>query len=58
VAPRTVAKWIDTDILHGKRMPGSKHRRVAMAEVFRFAKEHDLPNVFNIDQVPDIGNEV
>jgi hypothetical protein len=43
VAPRTVAKWIDTGILHGTRIPGSKHRRVSFEELVRFAKEYDLP---------------
>lgn len=43
VAPRTVAKWIDTDLLHGTRIPGSKHRRVLLDEVIRFAGEHGVP---------------
>ena len=51
VAPRTVAKWIDNDILHGTRIPGSKHRRVAMTEVVRFANEHDMP-LTKQDEIP------
>ena len=42
VAPRTVAKWIDNDMLRGSRIPGSKHRRVAKDEVVRFAKEYGI----------------
>lgn len=35
VAPRTVAKWIDTGTLRGYRLPGSKDRRVHRAELIR-----------------------
>ena len=42
VAPRTVAKWIDKELLVGTRIPGSKHRRVALSEVIRFAEKHNM----------------
>jgi len=42
VAPRTVAKWIDNKTLMGTRIPGSKHRRVALVEVIRFAQEYGI----------------
>lgn len=45
VAPRTVAKWIDNGIMQGTKIPGSKHRRVAIAEVTRFSIEHNIPFV-------------
>ena len=43
VAPRTVAKWIDNGFMRGTKIPGSKHRRVAASEVFRFASENNMP---------------
>jgi len=43
VAPRTVVKWIDTGLMTGHCIPGSQHRRVAVAEVMRFAQEHKVP---------------
>lgn len=45
VAPRTVAKWIDNGIMQGTKIPGSRHRRVAIAEVNRFSVEHNIPFV-------------
>lgn len=43
VAPRTVTKWFDTGQLGGYRIPGSKDRRIPLAELVRFMKEHDIP---------------
>lgn len=43
VAPRTVTKWFDTGQLGGYRIPGSKDRRIPLAELKRFMKEHDIP---------------
>lgn len=57
VAPRTVAKWIDKELLHGTRIPGSKHRRVALEEVHRFAEEHKIPLVGEGDQ-PEFQEDV
>ena len=43
VAPRTVTKWFDNGQLRGYRIPGSKDRRIPLAELIRFMKEHDIP---------------
>lgn len=43
VAPRTVSKWFDTGQLKGYRIPGSKDRRIPMAQLIRFMKEHGIP---------------
>jgi excisionase family DNA binding protein len=43
VSSRTVAAWIDTGLLKGFRIPGSKHRRVTVAELEAFAKQHGVP---------------
>lgn len=57
VAPRTVVKWIDKELLHGTRIPGSKHRRVSLDEVHRFADEHNIPLVGEGDQ-PEFQEDV
>ena len=43
VATRTAAKWFDTGLLKGYRIPGGKDRRVPIAELERFMKEHNIP---------------
>ncbi len=43
VAPRTAQKWIDTGLLKGYRIPGSKDRRVPVGEMIRFMEEHGIP---------------
>ncbi len=43
VAPRTVSKWFDSGQLKGYRIPGSKDRRIPVAELYRFMKEHQIP---------------
>ncbi len=43
VAPRTVAKWFDRGELKGYRVPGSKDRRVPVADLIRFMREHGMP---------------
>lgn len=43
VAPRTASKWIDTGLLKGFRVPGSKDRRVLRTDLEAFAKEHGMP---------------
>jgi excisionase family DNA binding protein len=43
VAPRTVSKWFDAGQLKGYRIPGSKDRRIPVAELIRFMKEHGIP---------------
>lgn len=43
VAPRTVSKWFDSGSLKGYRIPGSKDRRIPVAELYRFMKVHQIP---------------
>lgn len=43
VAPRTVSKWFDSGQLRGYRIPGSRDRRIPLAELMRFMKAHGMP---------------
>lgn len=43
VAPRTVSKWFDSGQLRGYRIPGSKDRRIPIASLIRFMKQHNIP---------------
>ncbi len=43
VAPRTVSKWFDSGKLRGYRIPGSKDRRIPLAELVRFMRAHGMP---------------
>ncbi|MCA9278308.1 MAG: response regulator [Phycisphaeraceae bacterium] len=43
VAPRTVSKWFDNGSLKGYRIPGSKDRRIPVAELIEFMKAHGMP---------------
>jgi two-component system, OmpR family, response regulator RpaA len=43
VAPRTVSKWFDVGSLKGYRIPGSKDRRIPVAELVKFMKAHSIP---------------
>lgn len=43
VAPRTVSKWFDSGQLQGYRIPGSKDRRIPIAALVRFMKQHHIP---------------
>ncbi|MFG0327310.1 MAG: response regulator [Phycisphaerales bacterium JB037] len=43
VAPRTVSKWFDSGQLKGYRIPGSKDRRIPMAELVKFMRAHSIP---------------
>ncbi len=43
VAPRTVSKWFDSGQLRGYRIPGSKDRRIPLAGLIRFMKQHSIP---------------
>lgn len=43
VAPRTVSKWFDTGQLRGYRIPGSKDRRIPVAQLVRFMQDHGIP---------------
>lgn len=42
VAPRTVAKWIDSGTLPGGRIPGSQDRRVLRAAFVTFLRSNPL----------------
>ena len=66
VAPRTVSKWFDSGSLKGYRIPGSKDRRIPLAQLVRFMKEHGIPlgslktgntRVLLVNDEPDL-NEV
>ena len=43
VASRTVSKWFDSEQLKGYRIPGSKDRRIPVANLLTFMREHDIP---------------
>ena len=43
VAPRTVSKWFDSGQLKGYRIPGSKDRRIPVAQLVKFMKAHGIP---------------
>ncbi len=43
VAPRTVSKWFDSGQLNGYRIPGSKDRRIPLAELLLFMDKHGIP---------------
>jgi excisionase family DNA binding protein len=43
VAPRTVSKWFDSGQLRGYRIPGSKDRRIPLAQLIRFMQTHGMP---------------
>lgn len=43
VAPRTVSKWFDSGSLKGYRIPGSKDRRIPLAELVKFMRAHGIP---------------
>lgn len=43
VASRTVSKWFDSGQLEGYRIPGSKDRRIPMANLLTFMKQHNIP---------------
>ena len=43
VASRTVSKWFDSGQLKGYRIPGSKDRRIPVANLLAFMREHEIP---------------
>ena len=43
VAPRTVSKWFDSGKLHGYRIPGSRDRRIPLAQLVQFMRAHGMP---------------
>ncbi|MBW8002267.1 MAG: helix-turn-helix domain-containing protein [Planctomycetes bacterium] len=42
VAPRTVCRWFDKGLLRGYRVPSTKGRRIPVAELIKFMKEHNM----------------
>lgn len=44
VCNATVIRWIDTGLLPGFSVPGSRHRRVLRSVALQFAVEHGLPH--------------
>lgn len=65
VAPRTVSKWFDNGQLRGYRIPGSKDRRIPLAQLVRFMKAHGIPmeeledgaiRVLVVDDEPDLSD--
>ena len=49
VAPRTVSKWFDKKLLKGYRIPGSRDRRIPIAELVRFMKKYEIPGHEKLD---------
>ena len=43
VASRTVSKWFDSGQLNGYRIPGSKDRRIPVASLLKFMRDHGIP---------------
>jgi len=43
VAPRTVTKWFDDGRIGGYRIPGSRDRRIPLAELKKFMAANDIP---------------
>jgi len=43
VASRTVSKWFDSGQIKGYRIPGSKDRRIPVANLISFMKDHGIP---------------
>lgn len=43
VSNNTVIKWIDSGMLPGFRVPGSRHRRVTRESLRRFMEAHGVP---------------
>lgn len=36
-------RWVDSGLLPGFKVPGSRHRRVLVCEFVKFCQRHDLP---------------
>jgi excisionase family DNA binding protein len=43
VAPRTVSKWFDQGQLRGYRIPGSRDRRIPVAQLVAFMRANGIP---------------
>ena len=49
VAPRTVSKWIDSGLLPGYRLPGSRDRRVPRASLVKFLADNNMPSIEQLE---------
>jgi two-component system response regulator RpaA len=54
VSAHTVAKWVDTGLLKGYRLPGSQDRRIKADDLREFLIANDMPT----DEVPDVADEL
>jgi len=43
VTARTVAKWFDSGMLKGYRIPGSQERRIPREQLVRFLRDNGVP---------------
>ena len=50
VASRTVGKWFDGGLLKGYRIPGSRDRRIPVAELVAFMKKYEMPGHEQLDK--------
>ena len=67
VDPGSVANWVDSGMLKAHRTPG-RHRRVAVADLIRFLREHSMPvpeslqdtavRVAVVDDEPDMASMI
>ncbi len=55
VSQRTVAKLIDSTKLKGDRLPGTKGRRVNLADLIKFMSEHNFPRARLLSFIEDYG---
>lgn len=46
VSRRTVAKWIDSGLLRGFKIPNGRTRKVALFDFLKFCKVHQIPMSF------------
>ena len=49
VSSRTAAKWIDTNLLKGWRVPGGVDRRVARSDLIAFLARHGMPTLEQLE---------
>ena len=49
VSQATVIRWVDSGLLSGFKIPGSRHRRIPREQMRRFMEEHCVPLSVNGD---------
>lgn len=52
VSSRTAAKWIDSGLLKGWRVPGGKDRRVARKDLVTFLEAYQMPPIEELEGRP------